>query len=468
MTAAPTILSVSELTYAIKSQLEPQFHHLFIRGEISNFKAQQSGHLYFSLSEGGCQLSAVMFRSSASSLNFPLKNGDSVIAEGEISVYPPRGNYQLVVRRISPLGLGEALLKLQALKKKLLALGYFQPERKRPLPKEIRRIGIVTSPTGAVLHDIINILTRRLGGYHLIVSPVRVQGDTAPLEIARAIQEFSAHKLADVIIVCRGGGSAEDLAAFNDERVATACFESKIPIVSAIGHETDLSIADLVADLRAPTPSAAAELISKERGEQRDRLNQYTTSLQRLAKKSLISTRAIVQTFERRLMQVSPTKKIELCAILLDDTQSSLREAVQRTLSLKRDLLQRMAKSLQPLSPSLRLSSQRLMVTTIERRLIESITMRVAVSSQRFTSRNWQKAIETLITRRIQENRNRLQAVEAHIEALSPLHTLKRGYAIVFQEKSGQVVRSCHDVHPSDTLRVRVADGEFAAGVRSQ
>lgn len=487
VSVSPIIISVSELTYAIKAQLEPMFSHLYVRGEISNFKAQQSGHLYFSLSEGGCQLSAVMFRSSATSLTQPLKNGDSVIAEGEISVYPPRGNYQIVVRRITPVGLGEALLKLQALKKKLSAQGYF--ERKRPLPKEIRRIGIVTSPTGAVLQDIINILTRRLGGFHLIVNPVRVQGETAAFEIARAIKEFSTYHLADVIIVCRGGGSAEDLAAFNDEGVAIACFECPIPIVSAVGHETDLSITDLVADLRAPTPSAAAELISKERSEQKERLASFSTSLQRLAKKNILSTRAIVQTFDKRLMHVSPMKKIELCSLLLDDTQTSLRERIQQTLAIKKESLQKIAKGLQLQSPAFRLSQQKSMVQSIEKRLLETISQRLSSSkqhvhdlkhrlaerisfrvmllSQRFKARPWQQTIENLLAKRIENDRRRLDSIQANITALNPLHTLRRGYAIVFHEKSAQVIRSCHEIHPSEQIRVRVSDGEFLAGVLS-
>ena len=487
MSVSPIILSVSELTYAIKTHLEPMFARLFVRGEISNFKAQASGHLYFSLTEGGCQLSAVMFRSNTSTLAQPLKNGDTVIAEGELSVYPPRGNYQIVVRKITPVGLGEALLKLQALKKKLSSLGYFLQERKKLLPKEISRIGIVTSPTGAVLQDIITILTRRLGGFHLIVNPVRVQGESAPHEIARAITEFSTFSLVDVIIVCRGGGSAEDLAAFNEEIVARACFESRIPIVSAIGHETDLSITDLVSDLRAPTPSAAAELISKERGEQKDRLELFSTSLQRLARKNIASTKAVLDTFSKRLLHVSPTKKIELRCISLDDMQTAIYESMRRLFSFKKEILSKTGKSLQSQAPLFRLAQQKNTLLTLEKRfsntmamrltsskqhvkemfftITERIKHRVAIRKQQFTSRPWQKTIESLLVKHIKNAHVRLNAIQSNITALSPLNTLNRGYSIVFHEKSKQVIRSFKSVHPAELITVRVADGEFLATI---
>lgn len=259
------VFSVSELTSAIKGVLEPTFRGISVKGEISNFKLQTSGHLYFSLKDAGSQISAVLFKGSAKDLPRLPKEGDQVIATGEISLYAPRGQYQIVIRELQFLGVGELLLKLHQLKENLQAKGWFDPQRKKPLPKLPRRIGVVTSPTGAVIQDILNILTRRFAGFQVLLNPVKVQGEGAAQEIAQAIYDFNKYNLADVLIIGRGGGSIEDLWAFNEEIVAKAIFESKIPIISAVGHETDFTIADWVADMRAPTPSAAAEIAIAEK-----------------------------------------------------------------------------------------------------------------------------------------------------------------------------------------------------------
>ncbi len=259
------IFSVSELTHAIKGLLEPHFCAISVKGEISNFKAQSSGHLYFSLKDAGSQISAVLFKGNAASLARMPKEGDQVVAKGEISLYAPRGQYQIVIRELQFLGVGELLLKLHQLKETLQQRGWFAPERKKPLPRLPRRIGVVTSPTGAVIQDILHILTRRFAGFHVILNPVKVQGEGAAQEIAQAISDFNKYQLADVLIVGRGGGSIEDLWAFNEEIVAKAIYESRIPVISAVGHETDFTIADWVADVRAPTPSAAAEIAIAEK-----------------------------------------------------------------------------------------------------------------------------------------------------------------------------------------------------------
>lgn len=259
------IFSVSELTSTIKSLIEPNFRGISVQGEISNFKLQASGHLYFSLKDAGSQISAALFKGNAASLARMPKEGDQVIAKGEISLYAPRGQYQIIIRELQFLGMGELLLKLQQLKETLNARGWFDPALKKKLPKIPRRIGVVTSPTGAVIQDIIHVLTRRFSGSELLLNPVKVQGEGAAQEIAEAICDFNKYNLADVLIVGRGGGSIEDLWAFNEEIVAKAIFESKIPIIAAIGHETDFTIADWVADVRAPTPSAAAEIAIAEK-----------------------------------------------------------------------------------------------------------------------------------------------------------------------------------------------------------
>ncbi len=259
------VFSVSELTSAIKGVLEPTFRGISVKGEISNFKLQSSGHLYFSLKDAGSQISAVLFKGSAKELPRMPKEGDQVVATGEISLYAPRGQYQIIIRELQFLGVGELLLKLHQLKERLQGSGWFDPQHKKPLPKLPRRIGVVTSPTGAVIQDIIHILTRRFAGFQVVLNPVKVQGEGAAQEIAQAIYDFNKYNLADVLIVGRGGGSIEDLWAFNEEIVAKAIFESEIPIISAVGHETDFTIADWVADMRAPTPSAAAEIAIAEK-----------------------------------------------------------------------------------------------------------------------------------------------------------------------------------------------------------
>jgi exodeoxyribonuclease VII large subunit len=327
------VFTVSELTGAIKGVLEPTFRAISVQGEISNFKAQTSGHLYFSLKDAGSQISAVLFKGNAAGLARMPKEGDQVIAKGEISLYAPRGQYQIVIRELQFLGMGELLLKLHQLKEQMQMRGWFDPQRKKALPKLPRRIGVVTSPTGAVIQDILHVLSRRFAGLQVVLNPVKVQGEGAAQEIAQAIQDFNRYNLADVLIVGRGGGSIEDLWAFNEEIVAKAIFESKIPIISAVGHETDFTIADWVADVRAPTPSAAAEIAiaeksnlvkflqgAEEMGRQRVRqqIAQYRQRLSALQKHPLLSSPYGVlapaiqrlDDFSRQLERVHPKERV--------------------------------------------------------------------------------------------------------------------------------------------------------------
>jgi len=262
---APT-LTVSELTRNIKQLLESGFPSAAVQGEISNFKRHSSGHLYFTLKDAGAQLPCVLWRSRAAGLRFEPADGLTVVAAGRITVYEVRGSYQLDVQSMRPAGVGELQAAFEKLKAALAAEGLFDADRKRPLPPFPRRIGIVTSPTGAVLQDMKNVFRRRFPSLHLILRPVRVQGAGAAPEIAQAIDDFSAYGKVDLVILARGGGSLEDLWPFNEEAVARAIARSSIPVVSAIGHETDFTIADFVADLRAPTPSAAAELVVPDAG----------------------------------------------------------------------------------------------------------------------------------------------------------------------------------------------------------
>lgn len=267
MASAAEPLTVTELTRRIKQVLELGFPTLSVQGEISNFKRHTSGHVYFTLKDEGAQLSCVLWRSRASTLRYIPEDGMKVIVGGKLTVYEVRGSYQLDVQSIRPIGAGELQAAFERLKQKLAAEGLFDQARKRPLPKIPRRVGIVTSPTGAVLHDMVNVFRRRFPSLELILIPVRVQGAGASEEIARALDDFNAFATPDVVILARGGGSLEDLWAFNEESVARAIVRSHAPVVSAVGHETDFTIADFVSDLRAPTPSAAAELVVPDRRE---------------------------------------------------------------------------------------------------------------------------------------------------------------------------------------------------------
>jgi exodeoxyribonuclease VII large subunit len=267
MAIEKNVITITELTRQIKFSLESSFPHVWVEGEISNFKQHTSGHLYFTLKDEGAQLSALMWRSRVANLTFQPEDGMKVIARGSITVYPPRGNYQLDVDQIQPLGLGELQLAFERLKQKLDREGLFDAEHKKPIPEFPECIGLVTSETGAALQDIRSVLSRRHPSVEVVLAPVRVQGAGAAEEIADAIKYLNHYGGIDVLIVGRGGGSLEDLWAFNEEVVARAIYASKIPIISAVGHEIDFSIADFVADLRAPTPSVAAELVVRDRSE---------------------------------------------------------------------------------------------------------------------------------------------------------------------------------------------------------
>lgn len=290
------VVSVSDITRQIKQSLEQRFTRIWVQGEISNFKRHTSGHLYFTLKDEGAQISATMWRSRAANLLFPPEDGMKVIARGGITVYPPRGNYQIDVEQLTPVGIGELQIAFERLKKKLAGEGLFDESRKRPLPKFPGRIGIITSETGAALQDIRTVLARRFPAVDLLLIPVRVQGAGASDEIAEALHEMNRHGRVDVIIVGRGGGSLEDLWAFNEETVARAIAASRVPVVSAVGHEIDFTIADFVADLRAPTPSAAAELVVPDRAELLELIRNYEYTMREEALQLIESHRERIQS----------------------------------------------------------------------------------------------------------------------------------------------------------------------------
>ncbi|MBS0648306.1 MAG: exodeoxyribonuclease VII large subunit [Verrucomicrobia bacterium] len=417
--AETAVLTVTELTLSIKKQLESRFPFVHVQGEITNFKEQASGHLYFTLKDAQSQISAVLFRGNTQGLNRMPKNGDQVIVQGELSVYPPRGNYQLIIRQLQYAGVGELLLKLHALKAKLEALGWFDKSRKKALPQAPKTIGVVTSPTGAVIQDIINILSRRHAKFHLILNPVKVQGEGAAQEIAQAIMHFNKHKLADVLIVGRGGGSLEDLWAFNEEIVAHAIFHSEIPIISAVGHETDFSIADFVADVRAPTPSAAAEIVMAAAEEHLQYLRQAGKRLHQTMLHLLGVHRHRLEALRKQPILTSPFAILGQAAQHIDDLSEEITLSMQRMVATKRLELQGMRRQLQALDPSVK----------------------------------------------VQHLQQKLAQLTSHLKSIDPKNLLTKGYSILFRENSNSVIFSNKEVEAGENVRVLVKDGEIKAKV---
>jgi exodeoxyribonuclease VII large subunit len=323
-------LSISQITGHIQNSLEQRFGSVWVKGEISNLTRHSSGHWYFSLKDSGAQLGAVMFRGQNNQVRFDPTHGMEITAHGRISVYPPQGRYQLIVDQMLPAGEGDLHLAFEALKKKLAAEGLFRPELKKELPAYPEKIGIVTSPTGAAIQDMINILSRRFPLAELVLLPTKVQGEGAASEIALAIETFNLRHDCQVLIVGRGGGSLEDLWAFNEEIVARSIAKSDIPIVSAVGHETDTTISDLVADHRAPTPSAAAELVVPDKLELMNRLTNLSQSLQK-------GTYFRVQKYEERLSAIQQSYVLKRPVLMIDQFIQQLDQLQDRSIRSSRD-----------------------------------------------------------------------------------------------------------------------------------
>ena len=351
MAVEKTVLTVSDITRQIKQSLETSFPRIWIQGEISNFKQHTSGHLYFTLKDEGAQLSAVMWRSRVVNLTLVPEDGMKVIARGSITVYPPRGNYQIDCDQIQPVGIGELQLAFERLKKKLAAEGLFDPEHKKPIPEYPGRIGIVTSQTGAALQDIRSVLLRRFPSVEVILVPVRVQGIGAAEEIAAAVNDLNRYGKVDVMIVGRGGGSLEDLWAFNEEVVARAIYDSRIPVISAVGHEIDFSIADFVADLRAPTPSAAAELAVKDRSELIEVLRNMWYTIHRNIEDRVSSLRDSVAGFVTSYAFNRPKDLLRESSQRVDDLERGLLVASSHLLQLAERNQRALGQRLEALSP---------------------------------------------------------------------------------------------------------------------
>ena len=442
------VLSVTELTHRVKDLLEERFPSVWVEGEISNLRSPSSGHVYFTLKDANAQLPVVLFRGVAMKVGFKLQDGLQVIAFGDISVYEKSGQYQLVARQLLPKGLGALQLAFEELKQRLAKEGLFDPARKKPIPALPQRIGLVTSPTGAAIRDFLNILGRRFPNVHLVIHPVRVQGEDAAQEVAAAIDQFNALHASgklpvDVLIVTRGGGSLEDLWAFNEEIVARALARSRIPTISAIGHEIDFTIADFVADLRAPTPSAAAELVVKAKDEFLKQLAQYQTRLQQDLRLRLAEARQRFSDLAASYVFRRPTEIIRQYQQQLDDLGHRLPQATGVILGDLRGRTGTAAEKFRLLGPQTRVLNWRQQLVSDQRRF------------QSAWSQVWQDA------------QHRLAQVEAKLELLSPNSTLQRGYSITRIVETGKIIRSKTHVKPGIKISTKVLDGEFGSVVSS-
>jgi len=434
------VLSVWELTSDIKRLLEIQVGSVWVGGEITNLRAQGSGHVYFTLKDVAAQLSCVLFRGSAAKERDLLKDGQKVLLQGDVTVYEARGQYQLIVRAVELQGIGALQIQFEKLKQKLAAEGLFDPERKRPLPRYPQRIGLVTSPTGAAIRDVLHVVQRRNPALEIILAPARVQGDGAAREIAEAIRrlnEFSATPACDqrstdedeirrsqtaattldLILITRGGGSLEDLWAFNEEPVARAVFESQVPVVSAVGHEIDFTIADFVADFRAATPSAAAEIITEDVFSSRELVAEAMGLMRLRMRRRLVNVTEDVQSLAGRLTRLHPRRKLNDSLQRLDDLQSGLLRSLKNAARARSLVFENLAGRFWRAKPSLALK----------------------------------------------QRREALRQLEKRLNSLGPEQVLARGYSITTDAVTGKVLREATKVKPGQQLKTRLAKGEVSS-----
>jgi len=435
------VWTVRDLVATVRTHIEREYGDTWVEGEISNLRAHDSGHLYFTLKDQNSQLSAVMFRSQAKLLRFRPENGMQVLLRGRVTIYEDRGQLQISAEYLEPKGAGALQIAFEQLKAKLEAEGLFDTARKKPIPSLPRRIGIITSPQAAALRDILNILQRRHHTANILIFPSQVQGDAAPLEVTAGIRYFNKAADVDVIIVARGGGSAEDLAAFNHEGLARVIASSKIPTISAIGHETDFTILDFVADLRAPTPSAAAELVIR--------------SLQEIEEQSAELHLRLARAMRYRLLM----------------GRQALTELAQHgAFARMMDLINQRQQKLDDLTYRMEKSERRLL--ELHRRRWESAAAAVRHYDVRRVLAGIRKELDSHVAAMIAATRNQLLQQRAHldrvtrqIEALSPLAILDRGYALVF-DSSGKLLKDSTAVSPGDEISARLSRGNLTATVK--
>ena len=437
------ILTVSQLNNNIKFLLEETFDVVLVEGEVSNLHRPQSGHVYFTLKDDKSQIKAVFFRQFGRSErrnNFELEEGLKVLCRARLNVYLPRGEYQLVVESVEPLGVGALQKAFEQLKAKLFAEGLFDERYKKPLPFLPEKIGVVTSPTGAVIRDILNITKRRFPAADILIAPVRVQGNEAAAEIIQALRNLQSSGNVDVIIIARGGGSLEDMAPFNDEALAREIFRSSIPVVSAVGHETDFTICDFVADLRAPTPSVAAELVVPERLELISKIN---TLQQRMISgfcRHLEDNKDRLASLQERLKD--PRRFVINLKINLDDLKERLVAAFYHEKQNLGNELWQLELRLEHQSPMIKIRERKIFLKNMQKDLLNNFSNRLTSLKERFKKDS------------------------AVLESLSPLNVLQRGYSITRSVDSGAIVRQTDGLNVGEDVNVRLSKGNFNAKIQ--
>jgi len=433
------VFTVSELTGLLRVSIEEQFPDFWLEGELSNLRAPGSGHVYCTLKDRTSQIRAVLFRSSAVRLRFALQEGLQVIVRGRLTVYEPRGEYQMVLDTVEPKGIGALQLAVEQLKARLAAEGLFDQGRKKPIPVFPRTVGVVTSPTGAAIRDILAVLRRRWPTIQVLIAPVQVQGEAAGRQIAEALADLNDWRAVDVIIVGRGGGSLEDLWSFNEEIVVRAIAASHVPVVSAVGHEIDVTLADFVADLRAPTPSAAAEAVVPVLAEIMERLRELTFRMGQVMLRHCAFERHRLNSGIRGLTDVR--SRLQDAAQRTDDVVDQLRDMMQQLLTSRRERVHEAQRDLSGLNP----------IVTIKQGLT--------------TVPQFSKRLEGQMGAILTQHRHRIHVTLAQLNTLSPLAILARGYSILHTVPAGQILRRASDVEVGQELEAQLARGRLSCQV---
>jgi exodeoxyribonuclease VII large subunit len=435
--------TVRELVAAVRTHLEREYSDTWVQGEISNFRAHDSGHLYFTLKDESAQIRVVMFRSSARLLRFRPENGMQVVARGRVTIYEDRGELQISAEYLEPKGAGALQIAFEQLKAKLEAEGLFDAARKRAIPTLPRRIGIVTSPQAAALRDILNILRRRHLGANVLIFPAQVQGEMAAIEVSAGVRYFNKLRNVDVIVVARGGGSAEDLAAFNHEGLARAIASSQIPVIAAVGHETDFTIIDFVADLRAPTPSAAAELVIRSRQEIEEEMGSLHRRLEKAIRYHLLIAR-------QNLTELARHAAFAGMMDLIHRRQQRLDDLIHRLAQAQRSVVEAQRRRFETLSAAVRHYDVRRVLASMKKDLEAQSTALLS-------------AFRNLLLQR----KVRLERMDTALQALSPLAILERGYALVF-DASGKLLKDAAKVKAGDEISAKLAKGTVEATVKQK
>lgn len=433
------IYTVSRLNQEVQLALESGFGMVWLQGELSNFSKPASGHFYFSLKDSKSQIRCAMFRGNNRYLNFEPQSGDEVLVRGKLGLYAARGDFQLIVEHMEPAGAGQLQQKFEATKKKLQELGWFDQQAKQPLPELPQRIGVVTSATGAAIRDVLQVLARRSPQAEIIIYPTLVQGAQAAPNIVKAIQTAERRNEVDVLLLVRGGGSIEDLWAFNEEQVAKAVFDCKLPLVCGVGHEIDITIADLVADLRAPTPSAAAELATPDEQVMLQRVDSARRALQRLLQTQLNRQQNQLASLNARLEMRHPKRLLNERGQRTDELTQRLQQAMQTQTRASRIQIEHLSTRLHAHSPNQQLANLQTRLASSEMRLVNSMQ------------------------KNLQQAKSRWQIVARALDTVSPLATLERGFAVV--KHDDKVVSNASDLAPGDVISTQVARGTIVSKV---